>query len=67
MISIKVGKSHSSIDYSSKQDWHRWLYDNIGDSIEDWYIYEHHTQFVIAIANDADAVAFKLRFGLYIE
>lgn len=64
-MQIRVERTYNAPqDFYSKQAWHSWLYNNIGNSIEDWYIYEHYNQFIIAIANDADALAFKLKFGL---
>jgi hypothetical protein len=63
-MTIDIPKSDSRTDFYRRQEWHRWLYDRLGDSYDDWFIYDINYTFRIFIADDADALAFKLKFGL---
>lgn len=61
---IEIEKQQSSIDYYRRQEWHRWLYDRLGDSYEAWFIYENSLRHRIFIAEESDMLAFRLKFGL---
>lgn len=61
---IEIEKQHTSIDYYRRQEWHRWLYDRLGDSYEARFIYENSLRHRIFIAEELDMLAFRLKFGL---